>query len=288
MSTVLNEVTSSPARMWLWSIRRELWENRSIYVAPLIAAGVALFGFLGNAAVGGTAKAQRGSAVLSFSTSASMIMLTGFIAGAFYCLDALNGERRDRSILFWKSLPVSDRMTVLSKASIPSVVQPLITFSIVLGTQLLMLALSAPMFVLRDVSPSEAWAPVSFIPMWLGMLYGLTIHAIWFAPLYAWFLLVSAWAKRAAILWALLPFVAVYALERLTLGTKLFGTLLHYRFFGAMAEGFTVDPGKTAITRLAHLDPLRFLTSTGLWTGLILAAVFLALAVRLRRNREPM
>ena len=62
----------------------------------------------------------------------------------FYCLDALYGERRDRSILFWKSLPVSDLTTVLSKASIPIVVLPLLTFAVTVATQLIMLLSAAP------------------------------------------------------------------------------------------------------------------------------------------------
>jgi ABC-2 type transport system permease protein len=287
MNMTANEAGLPPIRVLLWSIRRELWENRSIYVVPLIVAGIALFGFLGNVAFRGANSMKSGS-VLPLGMSASMIMLTGFIVSAFYSLDALYGERRDRSILFWKSLPVSDRMTVLSKVSIPLFVQPLISFSIALGTQVLMLMFSAPMLVMRGVSPSSMWGSIPFPSMWLGMLYGLMIHAVWYLPFYAWFLLVSAWAKRAAILWALLPFFAVYLLERMTLGTKLFPKLMRYRFLGAMGEGFTVDPGKTAITRLEHLDPIGFLTSIGLWSGLILAALFLALAVRLRRNREPM
>ena len=57
-------------------------------------------------------------------------MGTAFIVGIFYSLDALHGERRDRSILFWKSMPVSDLTTVLSKASIPLVVLPLLSFAI--------------------------------------------------------------------------------------------------------------------------------------------------------------
>ncbi len=63
-----------------------------------------------------------------YTFAAGCIMATAFIVGVFYCLDALHGERRDRSILFWKSLPVSDLTTVLSKASIPLVVLPLLSF----------------------------------------------------------------------------------------------------------------------------------------------------------------
>src|SRR5437870_6458459 len=114
-----------------WSMRRELWENRSIYIAPLMVAIVVLFGFL----VSTIGLPERRRAVLlldpakaraaieaPYDMAAIMLILTAFIVGVFYCLDALHGERRDRSILFWKSLPVSDLTTLLSKATIPLVV----------------------------------------------------------------------------------------------------------------------------------------------------------------------
>src|SRR5206468_2207467 len=101
------------------------------YVAPLIAAGVALFGFLISlitlshrlGAVSDLAK-QRSVLEQPYQVTAGVIMVTAFIVGIFYSLEALNIERRDRSILFWKSLPVSDLETVLAKASIPLLVLP--------------------------------------------------------------------------------------------------------------------------------------------------------------------
>ncbi len=129
----------SPSRPMYWSVRRELWENRSIYIAPLAVAGVFLFGFLISTihlpsrmrALSALDPAQQREAIaMPFDIAAALLMLTQLLVGAFYCLDALHGERRDRSILFWKSLPVSDLTTVLSKASIPLVVLPLLTFTI--------------------------------------------------------------------------------------------------------------------------------------------------------------
>src|SRR5512133_3509643 len=100
-----------------WSVWRELWENRSLYIAPILVAIVVLFGFL----VSTIGLPERRGAVLLLDPAktraaieapddmaASMLIVTAFIVGVFSCLDALHGERRDRSILFWKSLPVSD------------------------------------------------------------------------------------------------------------------------------------------------------------------------------------
>src|SRR5206468_10746510 len=77
-----------------------------------------------------------------YELAGALIMGTALIVGIFYCLDALYGERRDRSILFWKSLPVSDVMAVLSKLAIPIVILPLLSFAVTVATQFFMLLLS--------------------------------------------------------------------------------------------------------------------------------------------------
>ncbi|MEA2563950.1 MAG: type transport system permease protein [Acidobacteriota bacterium] len=271
-------------RPMYWSVRRELWENRSVYIAPLAVAGLSLFAFLIS-----TIRLSRRhiSAALPYSAAASAILMAGFIVAVFYCLDALNSERRDRSILFWKSLPVSDRTTVLSKASIPLAVQPLLTFAIALATQLVMLLLSTAVLLVNGVNPATLWSRLPLLQMPLVMFYGLAAHVLWFAPIYGWLLLVSAWARRASFLWAVLPFFAILIVERLAFGTSHFASLLKYRVQGAMVEAFAADPVKVPILRLSQLDPVRFLSSPGLWAGLVFAAACLAAAVRLRRSREP-
>jgi ABC-2 type transport system permease protein len=279
-----------------WSLRRELWENRSITIAPLIVAAVVLFGFLIStfrlaskirSLLGLDPAQQQKVVVLPYSMAASVIILAGFVIGVFYCLDALNGERRDRSILFWKSLPVSDRVIVLSKACVPLLVQPLLSFVVALTVQLVMLVLSTVVLLGNGLNPMALWTRLPLIQMTFVMLYGLTVHALWFAPIYSWLLLVSAWARRVTFLWAALPFFAIYVVERLAFGRSSFAALLKYRVIGAMAEAFSLNTGNASVIRVWQLTPLKFLGSSGLWLGLIVAALFLAAAVRLRRNREP-
>ena len=286
-------------RPMYWSIRRELWENRSVYLAPLIVAAVVLFASsLGTIGLPRRMRtlptldpAKRHAAVvMPYSMAPAPIMLAAFLVGFFYCLDALHGERRDRSILFWKSLPVSDRTTVLSKATIPLVVLPLIAFSLSVVTQVILLLLSTMVLLGNGLSPATFWGQVGFFQGLPIMLYGLTVHALWFAPIYGWLLLVSAWARRAPVLWAVLPLLAVSAVEQITFHTRLFMSMLQYRVIGAMREAFAITPkggDRGNIDRLSQLDPARFLSAPGLWVGLIFAAAFLAAAVRLRRNREP-
>jgi ABC-2 type transport system permease protein len=87
-----------------------------------------------------------------YDVAAMVLIITAFIVGLFYCLDALYGERRDRSILFWKSLPVSDLTTVLSKATIALVVLPLVTFAVIVATQFVMLLWTSVLLISHGMS----------------------------------------------------------------------------------------------------------------------------------------
>lgn len=302
MMTELNEsqpiapAPLSPTRPFYWAVRRELWENCSIYMAPLIAAGIGFFGFMVStigmperrrAVLLLDAAQQRARIEEPYDAIAMMLIFTAFIVGFFYCLDALYGERRDRSILFWKSLPVSDLTTVLSKASVPLVILPLLTFAITVVTQLLMMLWSSAVLLMNGLPPATS-SQLPLIQSWLVLLYGLVALALWHAPIYGWLLLVSAWARRATFLWAVLPLLALGALEKIAFHTSYFGSFLKYRLISWAAEAFAFDPnGRMPIVDLPQLTPLRFLSSSGLWLGLFFAAVFLAAALRLRRYRGP-
>ena len=125
MTESLQARTAAPAnisatQVFFWSIRRELWENRSLYLAPLAVAAFVLLAFSISSTLG-IWQEQLRVAPLSghplslaqpvnnpeqpFDMAAGLLMGTSLIVSVFYCLDALYGERRDRSILFWKSLP---------------------------------------------------------------------------------------------------------------------------------------------------------------------------------------
>jgi ABC-2 type transport system permease protein len=282
-------------RRMYWSLRRELWESRSIYIAPLAVAGLILFGFLISTihlpskmrtALALDPMQQHELLTQPYSFAALLIMATTFVVAVFYCLDALHGERRDRSILFWKSLPVSDLTTVLSKASIPRVVLPLLTFAITVVTQWIMLLMSSAVLLGSGLSVATLWTQLSFSQMSLMLLYHLvTVHALWYAPIFGWLLLVSAWARRAAFLWAGLPVLAVALVEKIAFNTSHFAIMLGNRMGGG-AEAVTA-PGSVPMDPMTHLTPGHFLSSPGLWIGLALTAAFLAAAVRLRRYQGP-
>jgi len=287
------EVVSETRPMY-WSVARELWENRSIFIAPLAAAGFAMVGFM----ISTVGMPQRRRAVLllkpvqqraaiapPYHFAALLIMFITFLVGVFYCLDALNGERRDRSILFWKSLPVSDRTTVLAKASIPLVILPLITLAVTLALQLMMMLWSSVVLLPSGLS-ATTWTRFDLFSEGLMLLYHLVaVHALWWAPLWGWLLLISAWARRAPFLWAALPLLTIGIVEKIAFNTMHFAALLHHRFLGG-PQGMEAGDGMS-MASLTPATPGDFLASPGLWLGLAFAAICVAGAVRLRRYRAP-
>ncbi len=292
-NSAVRERATSP---FYWSLRRELWENRSIYLAPLIVAVVQIFGF----AISIIGQAERRRAVLlldpaqqrarieqPYDLAAAIMIFTVFIVGTFYCLDALYGERRDRTVLFWKSLPVSDLTTVLSKLTAPLLVLPAIAFAVTVCTQLIMVLMSTAVLLAHGVAPAT-WAQLPLPFGWLVMLYGLAAISLWHAPIYGWLLVVSASARRATFLCAVLPLFAIGAFERITFGTAYFSRFVQYRLMGFAPQAFDFAGQRhPQIHSLAQLTPGRYLSTPGLWLGLIVAGVFVGAAIRVRRYKGP-
>lgn len=297
-------VVQAPTRPFQWSVRRELWEYRSIYIAPLAAAAVVLVGFLIGAAnlpdavrsmsssdlvIQGVDHANKLvlAAMAVMAATAMVVIVTGVIVGMFYCLGALHNERRDRSLLFWKSLPVSDLTAVLAKATIPVVVLPLVTLAVVVVMQLIMLLVSTLVLLLNNMDPATLWTRLPIPRLVLALVWGAAVTPLWLAPIYGWLLLVSAWAKRAPFLWAALTPLAIVVVEGIAFRTHHFATLVGERLAGAFGAGFVHTAQIPGHPRMPEIDVLGFLGSPGLWIGLGVAAAFLAGAVWMRRIREP-
>jgi ABC-2 type transport system permease protein len=284
----------SAARLLYWSVCRELWEYRSIYIAPLAVAIAYLVGVVINMIQ--TAGRMRWMGLypsyhvtldMPYNTATAVIMVTALIIEIFYCVEALHGERRDRSILFWKSLPVSDLITVLAKASVPFVILPLVAFAIVVAAYVIMLLLGSVILLGHGLSFGSMWAQLGLPQKVVALLYHLiTVHVLWYAPIYGWLLLVSGWARRMPFLWAILPPIAVIAVERMVFNTSYIGDWLNYRLSGP-EKFFFPTQSNMDMHWMHHLDPGKFLSTPGLWTGLIVAAALLAATVRLRRYRGP-
>lgn len=285
---------TTPGRLFYWCVRRELWEYRSIYLAPLAIAAVILVGYgfvlvplphtMRHAMTLDPAH-QRDALAQPFNFAAALIMGAAFIVSIFYSIDALYGERRDRSILFWKSLPVSDLTTVFAKASIPLLVMPVVTFAITVVTESIMLLLSSMVLLASGQSVAAFWNRLELHQAMFMLLYHLvTAHMLWYAPLYAWLLLISAWARRSPFLWVVLPPFAIGIFEHIAFHSRHFADFLMQRLGGgakdAVDNSFPMDPGM-------HITPGAFLASPGLWGGLLCAAIFLVIAARARRYSQP-
>jgi ABC-2 type transport system permease protein len=294
--------TSAPAslpfpRIFAWSVRREIWESRAVYLAPLAAAGVALLGVLASCyqipqsvrlAMADPKKVE--ALMLPYAVVAFAVLLTGVFFAVFYSAAALHGERRDRSILFWKSLPVSDLAAVLAKAAIPLLVLPPVMLAVIYAGHAVVLVLTSLVVAINGIDPRELWGRLSLGFMWAALARGMIFLPLWYAPVLAWLILVSSWARRMPLLWALAPVIGIPIIERLAVGKHgwIFTAMISRRLGGGLAEAFSVGgKGKTPIGHWADLDPTRFLTNPEVWLGLVVAGLFLAAAIRLRRAADP-
>ena len=282
-------------RPFLWSVRRELWEHPALYLAPVAVGAVTALALVIAAFL--LPESERAlltvhpkgpvSLTATYWYAAALILFTGSMAGALYCVDALNGERRDRSILFWKSLPLSDFTVVLAKAAAAMAVLPLITLGVALLVNVVMLLLSLAIVSMQGASPAALWNAVAPFRMWLTLVYAVAAATLWHAPIYSLLLLLSGTARRTSALWVVLPIPAVIVAEVLTYNAFK-ATWFKYRLMGWYDEAFALQAlDHSPFHPSAALMPGRLLGSPGLWSGLLCAALFLAVAARLRRKRGP-
>jgi ABC-2 type transport system permease protein len=276
-------------------VLRELWEHRWLYIALLIVAAVFLGGFVIGAArlplsriMGSPRLPMMRLVAAPFDFASGALMLTYVVVAVIYCLAALHTERSDRSILFWKSLPVSNSTTVIAKAVIPVVILPLVTFAIIVVTHIVMLLAGSAVLLGRGIEVGPLWAQISLLPMWAAILYHLvTVHALYWAPFYGWLLLASAWARRASFLWAAVPVAAVLIIEKLIFDTSVFGRMLLSQLSGGAAAIPFPPHGNMPMQAPSLASFGAFLASPGLWIGLAVFAALLAAAAWLRKRQGP-
>jgi ABC-2 type transport system permease protein len=182
-------------------------------------------------------------------------------------------------------MPVSDITTVLSKLAIPLVIIPVLSYAITVVTQFIMLLLASTLLVGSGANIAAIWTQASFFRFSLDLFYHLlTVHGLWYAPLYGWLLLVSAAAPRAPFVWAVLPPFVIWGVEKIAFNTTYFLSLLKVSLMGPPDPEMTMRGNSDFMSTLI---PHHFFDQPELWAGLAVAAVFLAIAVRLRRYRGP-
>jgi ABC-2 type transport system permease protein len=293
-------------------VRRELWEHRSLVWAPLaMALTIIVLSLVSSAVSGGLVvdlgddrpmpelfsdpEKQRGIFGVMMAGLVLPQLLVGSVVVFFYLLDCLFTERRDRSILFWKSLPVSDTKTVLSKLFVALVAIPLWIWALSLLVGLVVFGVVAAKVSGTPASGLGIWHGGTWFTVQASMLGKLAIAALWYLPVAGWLLLVSVLAKRAPFVWATLPFLVLSIAERMTLGTDAVGSIVARRLFGFGEEvSFSVTRSAIdasgvgeSITR-SHAMTTEFplLTSPELWLGVVVGAALVYAAIRLRRRSD--
>jgi ABC-2 type transport system permease protein len=302
-----------PTRAFYWSVRRELWEKRSLYIAPLALAGLivlamAIGAISGNGISISASEAQqisgerlRGVAVGVFAILAMLMSFNMAIVAFFYTLDALHGERKDRSVLFWKSLPVSDTSTVLSKAFTSAVAAPAIGFVVLIALYVATLVVGAVALAANGGSGFALLANSELIELILLGLYVIVVGALWYAPVTAWLLFVSSWARRTPFLWAVLPIGGLVVVEYFAFGTWRIRDAIGQRLSDSSAFDSLAGMsfGSERLTHaspkqlpdgsvLSIIDPVQFFSQPALWVGLAIAAGLVAASIWMRRYREPL
>jgi ABC-2 type transport system permease protein len=275
-------------------VRREFQEHRMLWVGPLIAAALVLVGVAlmrkiqaqGTAFDAAAPLDARGHLWVSGFALLSTFSFVGLIAGAlaaFYALDCLYAERKDRSILFWKSLPVSDAETVLSKYAVAGLVLPVAMLLLTLLVQPLMALVLYARF-----EPLRPYFSVDLLTAWISLvpyLFAVTAFSIlWYAPLVAWLLLASVAMRRAPLALAALPILAV-PVERWVFGTSQIGRFLIGRVF-PWPERLPAPLTPYIQRSDPALEWWRLFMEPGLWIGLAVAAGMLYVVIRLRRYRD--
>lgn len=290
MSTaVLHPTTILPKTLarFVWSVRREVWEHRFLLAAPVGVAVLAVVGFMAGWPFGvgeAVAKVSRGpwgGMGRAYDATTFFCIMAAFAAALIYCIDALHGERRDRSILFWKSLPVSDFQTVLAKLTVPMLVLPFLAFAAVMLASVAMLLAGSAFLALGGHDAAIIWSPSIRFSC---LIYGLSVSTLWLAPLYCALLLVSVWAKHVPFLWAVLPPSLLAAVAKLIFHSQAVSDFYLYRLVGWFELALRLDKAGLPVAR----EPERFFTSPDLWLGLVAAALCFMAAVRLRRRSAPL
>ena len=296
---------------FFWLIRREVWEHKAIWIAPsVVIACLVLLVITGNVHLGpiGTMEGndtfgafppdvQQKLLLIAYAGLALVVDMVMGIIAFFYALDSLYADRRDRSVLFWKSLPLSDSETVLSKFAVAAVVIPLVALLGAFAAQFVVATGGSAKLAMSGMSAGIMWQPEAILGgMTIAFLWCVTA-ILWYAPVIAYLMLASAWAPKGPFLWAVLPPVAILLLERMVLYSQYVSDFIAGRLFGLYKllgrredGGASEAAGASEITKLSNIDMVgslkEFYSSPDLWLGVVAAGLLLAAAMWVRRYRD--
>ena len=301
-------------------IKRELWEHRSIFVTPIAIASVVMLGTLTALVFVGEFQDELYLAIFAAQNAAGAdiprkAVLTGLFIGSswlfllslgvltvFYALDSLYAERKDKSILFWRSLPVTDAETVISKLFTALFVIPAIAMIGIMATHLVNLVITSLWVSSKGGDAGMLiWGSVSLFDNWFAMIIVLFAIAIWMSPFIGWFLFVSAWTKRSPLLMAFLPLILIPMFEGIFLRSTHFMESVWGRsaqipiFTGIDMKLFfdednpmhsAANMPEEMVSLLTHLDVGKFVTSVDTWIGIVVCGLLTTAAIYVRRYRD--
>ena len=333
----MNAITTSPAKApvphatarFKWLLRREYWENRGGFFWGPVIAGAIIVGLNLILAVIGSIAARRsmGSSGFVFDNAdthevgqALGAMGDGMLVGGvivacivlafvvfFYALGCLYDDRRDRSILFWKSLPVSDSQMVLSKLAWALVLAPVLAVAIGLLIGLALWLISALTITVNGVPAAHAVFTQSH-PLRIigGVLACLPVYMAWALPTIGWLMFCSAAARSKPFLWAVLvPVLACVVISMTTIlpgvdiaHDRVWYTLAYRGLFSAVPGAWfpTISGVVDSSSAINTPDDLagainlarswQAFASADLWIGAVVGIALIAAAIRLRRWRD--
>jgi len=212
----------------------------------------------------------------------------------FSLLGSLYEERRDRSILFWKSMPTADWQEVLAKFFVPVFIVPLIFLAVVIAAQIIVAFLLSIIVLFQGGPLLELWPLWLMIKTWFAGLSMYYIHAFWVLPMLAWVSLVSAYASRMPFLWAILAPGIVIAIEGILFETGRIASWIGIHLGGWFDPAFSnygsthVDGPRDILTFFVGGPQWHALTyslgSLHFWAGVVIAVGFLFGAIELRKR----
>jgi len=299
-------------------IKREVWEHRSVWITPAAVAFVltfiavaavvmiSAFGEAINPEIERIADAtlpdqiRRAALAVLLLTNTSVFMFAMWFVMIFYCLDALYAERKDKSILFWRSLPITDTETVVSKLLTVAIAIPVATMAGVIISHLLNLIIMSIWLSTQGVNPFRfIWGAVPLFDTWAAVFIFLLAIPVWMSPLLGWLIFISAWAKRGPLLRAVMPIAILPFLEYIIFKSWHLGLAIVKRLgpetmpivdIFELAERFDDDNLHDVLAEnvslLSMLDLGKFVTSIEVWGGLFVCGLFLTGATYIRRYRD--
>lgn len=306
-------------RFWIL-LRREVWESPIAFKwTPLGLSALIVVTAIIALILGGRFDAEMAFTLDALRLFGDMpfeeqrLIVSGFLFASstfhlqlmilivlFYLAGSLFDDRRDRSILFWKSLPVSDFSVVMSKLGTACLIVPALFLVAIVLTHVALLLIASVYGAMAGINPiSSIWLPGSLPQLWSVMALGLIVQALWLLPIYAWLLFCSSWAPR-------LPIVIAIAIPAgLSLVQHSYSLISGFRLpeynIGAMMLrrlGSGVMPGNANIDFSGSVQDIQFnedlymsfsgvlgqLAKPDLWAGVLVAAVFIYGAIWFRRR----